>query len=113
MKIVKKSQTNKFKNSEQCIAIEYPLGDKDINGSIIKLNGRYPQKGKVVNTVCKELAYIVKGSGGIAVGDNIYDVNEGDLVLIYPNEEYYWEGNLIMFVPSTPAWYQQQHKEIT
>ena len=113
MKIVKKSQTNEFKNSEKCIAIEYPLADKDISGAIIKLNGRYPEKGKVVNTICKELAYIIKGSGKIDVGDNIQDVNEGDLVLIHPNDEYYWEGDLVMFVPSIPAWYPQQHKEVT
>lgn len=35
MKIVEKSKTKEFKNSDVCTAIEYPLGDKDINGVIL------------------------------------------------------------------------------
>lgn len=49
MKVVYKKQTKQFKNSPVCTAIEYPLGDKDINGAVIELNGRYPDKGRVVN----------------------------------------------------------------
>lgn len=63
MKVVFKNQTHEFKNSNVCIAIEYPLGDKDINGAVIKLKGRYPGKGWVVNLKCKELAYVMKGNG--------------------------------------------------
>ncbi len=62
MKIVKAIHANKFKNSETCTAFEYPLGDKDINGAVIKLNGRYPEKGYVMNEVCKELVFVVEGS---------------------------------------------------
>lgn len=48
MKVIHKNQTKEFKNSEFCTAIEYPLGDKDINCAVIELNGRYPDKGRVV-----------------------------------------------------------------
>ena len=54
MKIVNKNQVEVFKNSDVCTAIEYPLEDKDINGAIIELSGRYPSKGRVVNLKCKE-----------------------------------------------------------
>ena len=67
MKIIHKNQTNQHVNSKGCTAIEYPLGDKDINGAVIKLYGREPDKGRVVNTKCKELAYIIKGSGKVVV----------------------------------------------
>lgn len=60
MKIVYQKETKKFKNSKVCTAIEYPMGDKDINGAVIKLTGRYPDKGRVVNLKCKELSYIIK-----------------------------------------------------
>lgn len=43
MKIVRKNETREFKNSEQCIAIEYSLEDKDINGAVGKISGRYPE----------------------------------------------------------------------
>ena len=112
MKTVHKNQTEKFKNSDACTAIEYPLKDNDINGAIIKLSGRYPNEGRVVNLKCKELAYIIEGSGKVVVEEKEVKLEEGDLVLIEPGEKYFWEGNLKMFVPCTPAWYPEQHKEV-
>jgi mannose-6-phosphate isomerase-like protein (cupin superfamily) len=112
MKIVRKNQTKKYKNSDVCSAIEFPLGDKDINGAVIKLNGRYPEKDKVVNLKCKELAYIIQGSGKIVFGNTEIKFNEGDLLLIEPGEAYYWVGDCEMFVPCAPAWYPEQHKEV-
>lgn len=112
MKIIRKNQTKKFQNSNTCTAIEYPMEDKDINGAIIELSGRYPEKGRVVNMKCKEIAYVIEGSGKVVVEGEEITLNEGDLVLIEPEEKYFWEGNLKMFVPCTPAWYPEQHKEI-
>lgn len=112
MKVVHNNQTEEFKNSAVCTAIEYPLDDKDINGAVIKLNGRYPDKGRVVNLKCKELAYVIKGSGRVEVENETVELNEGDLVLIEPEERYFWEGNLVMFMPCTPAWYPEQHREV-
>ena len=112
MKIIRKKETIISKNSLKCTAIEYPLNDKDINGAVIKLKGRYPDKGKTVNTKCKEMAYIINGEGQIVVNNKKIVLCKGDLVLIYPNEEYYWEGDLEMFIPCTPAWFPEQHKII-
>lgn len=111
MKIVRSNQTNKFKNSNSCLALEYPMGDKDINGAVVKLSGRYPDKGFVANLKCKELAYIVQGSGKVNIEGKDIILKKGDLVLIEPKEKYYWEGKLTMFIPCTPAWYPEQHKE--
>ena len=112
MKVVYKNQTEKFKNSDNCMATEYPLGDKEINGAVIELTGRYPGNGRVVNLKCKELSYIVSGSGKVVVEDREIKLREGDLILIEPGEKYFWEGNLIMFVPCVPAWFPEQHKEV-
>ena len=89
MKFIHKNQTEKFKNSEHCIAIEYPLGDKDINGAIVELTGRYPDRGRVVNLECKELAYVIKGSGKVTIEDKKIDLQEGDLVLIESGEIFF------------------------
>ena len=112
MKVIHKDQAEKFKNSNTCTAIEYPLGDKDINGAIIELNGKYPEKGRVVNLKCKELAYVISGFGKAVVEGKEIKLQEGDLILIEPGEKYFWEGKLTMFVPCTPAWYSEHHKEI-
>ena len=112
MKIVHKNGTKEFKNSDQCSGIEYPLDDKDINGAIAKITGRYPEKDRVVNTVCKELAFITKGSGKVVVEGKEYLFNAGDVMLIKPGERYYWEGNFEIFMPCVPAWYPEQHQEV-
>jgi len=112
MKIIHKDQAEKVSNNENCIVFEYPLGDKDINGAVVELKGRYPEKGRVVNLKCKELGYIIKGSGKIVIEDKEVLLHEGDLVLVEPGEKFFWDGNLVMFVPCTPAWYYEQHKEV-
>jgi mannose-6-phosphate isomerase-like protein (cupin superfamily) len=112
MKIIHKDQTEKVSNNGNCIVFEYPLGDKDINGAVVELKGRYPEKGRVVNLKCKELGYIIKGSGKIVIDDQEVLLNEGDLVLIEPGEKFFWDGDFVMFVPCTPAWYHEQHKEV-
>lgn len=112
MKVIHKNQTNEFQNSEVCMAIEYPSGDTDINGSVIKLNGRYPTTGKVVNLKCKEMAYVISGSGKLVVEGKEVSLQEGDLAVIEPEEKYFWEGVLTMFVSCTPAWYLEQHQKV-
>ncbi|OHA67130.1 MAG: hypothetical protein A3C82_02555 [Candidatus Wildermuthbacteria bacterium RIFCSPHIGHO2_02_FULL_47_12] len=112
MKIISKDQATRFKNSESCIAIEYPIGDKDVNGAIIKLTGRYPDKGRVVNLKCKELAYVIEGSGRITIEGQDSNLKEGDVVLIEPGEKYFWDWVLTIFVSCTPDWYPEQHKEV-
>ncbi len=112
MKIIKKDQTEKIQVSDTCLAIEYPLGDKDINGAVIEINGRYPKEGRTVNLECKEMSYVMKGSGKVVIEGVETLLNEGDLVLIEAKEKFYWEGDLKMFMPCTPAWYPEQHKEV-
>lgn len=112
MKFISKNQTKIFKNSDACTAIEYPVDDKDINGAVIELNGRYPAKGRTVNLECKEMAYVIKGSGKLVVEGKETKLNEGDLVLIEMGEKFFWEGNMQMFMPCAPAWYPEQYKEV-
>lgn len=113
MKFVRKNQARSFKNGDKCIAYEYFIGDKDINGAVMEIDGRHPDKGCVVNRVCKEIGYIISGKGYIVVGDKRVDFVEGDLIFIEPCEKYYWFGDkLKMFMPCSPAFYQEQHSEV-
>ena len=112
MKVIHKQQTEKFQNSALCTAIEYPLGDKDIDGSIIELAGRYPEEGRVMNFECKELSYVISGSGKVVVEGREVNLQEGDSVLIESGEKYFWDGRLTMFVSCNPAWHPEQHKKI-
>ena len=109
MKILRKSDAVEYKNSEQCTALEYPLGDKDINGTIVTVTGRYPETRFAVNEVCKELVYIVRGKGVLGINGKEHAFQQGDLVLLLPGEKYYFDGDMEMFVSCTPAWFVGQH----
>lgn len=110
MKVIKTKQAEKNKIGKKCVAIEYPMEDKDINGSVINLHGRYPDQGRAVNQECKEIAYILEGSGRLIIEGETVDLKEGDMVLIEPKEKYFWKGEMKMFVPCAPAWYPEQHE---
>lgn len=89
MKIIKRKQSKKYKNSKSCIAFEYPLENKKMDGAIIKLNGRYPEEGKVCNLKCQEIFYITNGSGTIEIEGIKNKVSKGDLIFIETKEKYF------------------------
>lgn len=112
MKVVYRKQRISHKNSSVCMVYEYLMGDKDINGAVVELTGRYPTNGYAVNLKCKEMVYLIKGQGKLVVEGKEVSLKEGDLVLINEGEKYYWDGRMTLFVPCTPAWYPEQHKEV-
>lgn len=113
MKHIVSSSSVHFQNAEGCDVYEYPFGDADINGSVIKINGRYPSVGYALNKVCKELVYITQGAGslGLSNGTQI-DFVVGDSLLIEANEKFYWEGDFESYMVCTPAFDPQQHIEV-
>jgi mannose-6-phosphate isomerase-like protein (cupin superfamily) len=113
MKVVTSTEAMRHQNSATCTAYEYEFKDeKSINGAVIELTGRYPDSGQVLNDVCKELAYIVDGSGVLTQAGQTYSLNQGDMALIQPGEPYYFDGTLKMLISSSPAWYPEQHHNV-
>lgn len=64
MKKISLGETQTFKNSDLCIATEYPFCDKDIDIATAVISGRYPEKGYCVNTEVKEMIFVISGGGG-------------------------------------------------
>ena len=112
MKLIKQNQANEINNSDTCRVLEYPFDEKDINGSVVGVNGRYPESGFVMNEVCKEIVYIISGSGSLTVNNTRVDFNEGDSLFVDAGENYFWEGSFTSYMACTPAFYPEQHKEI-
>ncbi len=111
MKIIAKSQTIKFSNSDTCEGFEFNFEDRDLNIAVVTVHGRYPEAGHLVNEVCKEVGYILGGHGTVGVDNEMYDLHPGDAVFINPGERYYWQGeHLTMLMPCSPAFYPEQHK---
>ena len=113
MKIIKKSQTNIHKNSDNCVAHEYPFEHPDINMAIIELTDRYPESGYVLNEICTEIAYVMSGDAEVVFKDGTQvSLTVGDAILLEPNEPYYWNGTCTLCIPCTPAWNPDQHKVV-
>lgn len=93
-------------------AYEYPTMNKTIHGAVIELNGRYPEKGRMVNEKVYELGFIIKGSGKIVIEGEEINFGEGDQILVKPGQKYYWDAKTTIFMPATPAWYPKQHKQV-
>ena len=110
--IIKKENRIRHENNPKCIAYEYPMGDKDINVAFIEINGRYPDKDYVTNESVKELVFVVEGEGKIVIEKQEHRLEEGDVVLIHPQQRYFFDGNLKIIVTCNPAWYPEQHKEV-
>lgn len=109
--LIKKSERKKHANSPKCIAYEYPFEDKDINIAFIEIKGRYPDKGRVTNKICKEIVFVTKGKGKIEIDGKEILISEGDSVFIQPKQKYFFEGNLAITTSCYPAWYPEQHVE--
>lgn len=112
MKIIHQEQTQKFKNGENCTAFEYPSEEKDSNGAVIELVGRYPDKGRAMNTQSKMLVYVIDGVGKIVVESEVVELKKGDVVSVESGEKYFWDGHLTLFIASTPAWSPDQYQEV-
>ena len=56
---------------------------------IATITGRYPENGFCVNTISKELIYVLDGNGKLYFENNCIEFEEGDSILINSNEKYY------------------------
>lgn len=94
--------------------IDYKKCDEDIDFAIIKVNGKSPKTGYQVNTECKELLYIIEGSGILSMKDMSSEIkfSKGDVIVIHRGEFYSFEGNFEASVSCTPAWTAEQHQYV-
>ena len=100
-------------NSEACSVKEYEFPFKDLRIAVAKINGRYPDYGKVLNTECDEAYYVISGKGIVHTEKGDFEINKGD-VFYFEKKNWYWvEGeNLEVFLPTSPAWFFEQYKEL-
>ena len=112
MKVVYKHNAP-IKGDQICTITEYQVDDDNIiNCAIAKINGRYPTIGRVINEKCKELSFMIEGSGMLVVEGKEVLLNAGDCVLIQPKERYFWSGKMTLLFSCTPAWSPEQHKNV-
>ena len=110
MELIKKSDALDGSNSDKCKTVEYSFSDKDMDLGIATITGRYPDEGYCMNTISKELVYVLDGRGKIFFFFFFIEFEKGDAIFIFPNEKYYWDSNYcIVSLTCTPAWSEEQH----
>lgn len=113
MQVIKLKDAFKSSNSSVCKTIEYSFGDKDLDLGTATITGRYPDTGFCVNTVSKELIYVLEGKGTLNFENESVQFEKGDSILIEPSEKYYWDSDYcVVSMSCTPAWSVEQHKVI-
>lgn len=110
MQLVKIADAQKVPASPSTTIFEYMMDESAINGATAIIRGRYPEKGFATNSISKELVLVLEGNGVIGFEDKKVAIEKDDVLLLNPNEKYYWEGNLSLFMACTPAWKPDQHK---
>ena len=56
MNISRRKSAKKFEMGKTMVAYEYPVIDNKIHGAVVKIDGRYPEKGRVMNERVYEIS---------------------------------------------------------
>lgn len=113
MYVVTHADAVQHSSSTSCTVYEYIIPEKDINGALVHIRGRYPETGWVMNRICKEMVYVISGTGKVVVEGKEIALSKKMVILILPGEKYYWEGDMELFMPCTPAWTPDQYVQIS
>lgn len=111
--LIKKSDTKKLENSNDCTVWEYECPSELLSFATAMINGRYPEEKRVTNLECEEVYFVLSGSGIIHSEKGDFEINEGDLYFFEKGEVYWTEGQkLLLVLANAPKWSPEQHKII-
>lgn len=111
--LIKKDQRIKKQIAPNGFVYEYPDANKDLGIAVSELHGRIPEEGRMKNTVCHEAYYVLSGSARVFMGDQVFEISEGDVFQIEPQQEFYVEAqDLKLVIPTTPAFYPEQWENV-
>jgi mannose-6-phosphate isomerase-like protein (cupin superfamily) len=110
--LLKPSQSRR-KGDKICTVFEYDFPSKTLGFATAKINGRHPEKGRIINTKCDIIYYVVSGKGLVNVNNKKYPLTKGDTIFIKKGSPYFVIGqNLNIILPTSPAWTLKQLKEV-
>lgn len=112
MEIVKENQKRTIQPVSHVTIHEYETHDQEISGGVAVIKGRYPEHGFVINQICKELVYVLEGSGTLITTDKETVFAKGDVLLIDHREKFAWDGDMVLFMATTPTFAPTQHVDV-
>lgn len=111
MKYVPISETETFQVTPTCKVYEYG-GNDSIDGAIAEISGRYPTSGWALNTMCSEMIFVLEGDGAIVTETAEHPLTKDTMILINPNERYFFNGKGRFILATTPPWRPEQHENV-
>ena len=112
MQIVRKNQIRTLSPVHGTVIHEYDTHDGFVSGGVAEIKGRYPLAGYCVNRKIKELVYVVAGSGLLIQPSGTTEFATGDVLFIDHGELFAWEGDMELFMATTPTFDPAQHEEV-
>ena len=113
MNIIQSSQTKKIQASPTTTIWEFVMKEQSISGAIAEIKERYPEKGFAVNKISKELIFVISGAGYVLSPSAKHAITIGDVIFLDKGERFAWQGNLTIFMATTPKFDPKQHDIIT
>ena len=98
------------KNGDTCEVYEYPSIGSEFDLAVVRIFGKYPDGAYCVNSVCKEVIYIIEGEGVMYEGEKEHKFRKGDVIVIKAGERFRWEANCVASISCTPPWNVEQYK---
>ena len=112
--LLKKEIATKFENSKTCSVFSYEDYQKeDLSLATAIINGRYPEKDRVLNSESKEIYYVISGDGIIYSEKGEFKIKKGDFYVFEKSEKYYVKGNdLHLSILNIPKFTVEQHHNV-
>jgi mannose-6-phosphate isomerase-like protein (cupin superfamily) len=115
MKPVKYSptDTNKIDLGTKVI-YKYPTPTKLMDIARMVVKGRHPADDAkfLLEHECNFVIYIISGKGRIYAGEEVFDVEVGDVVFVPKENKFAAEGDMEYITVDSPAFYMEQSEEI-
>ncbi len=96
------------------IIYKYPTSTKKMDLGVMVVNGRHPQGKNIFlyERECDFVIYVLRGSGKIFAGSEIFEVSKKDVVFVPRKNKFAVEGKLEYVTVNCPAFFPEQSKEI-
>ena len=112
--MVIKPDPKKIQASAHGFIQDYVLPTEDVGISYQQYDGRAPDKGYWVNTVCWEAYYVIDGSATIYGDDKAYSVEKGDVFIMLPGQKIRMIAKKLKIITITkPNWFASQAKIVS
>ena len=111
--LIKKEESRKKVNGNSCVVWEYDFPNKNMWFAVGKINWRFPEEWKNLNSECDEIYYVLSWTGTLHYDSSEFQIKEWDAFFLEKGKSYRVEGNeLLMALPTQPTFCPEQYSNI-